>query len=453
VPDYSFKPGDRVGPWIVETPLGIGGNGEVWEARRDDGLRVALKILRSRNPESEPYARFRAEVRVMTTVKDDPGVLPLLDYSLPERPIRGNPAWLATPVATLIRDALAQQDATLHDTIDAMATIAETLDRLATTHGISHRDVKPSNLFWWDNRWVVGDFGLADYPDKEALTPAGRKLGPLHFMAPEMLSDALAANGTSADVYSLAKTLWVLATGQTYPPPGEQRVDVPGLTTSVFVNDARAPLLDRLIERATQHTASDRPTMADLARELRAWLAHPHETASIGDLSELGARIAAAIEPSRRAQATREAHARLGQRVGDELAAALKQIVDSLAGVAPFDTGVDEARLPAGFEYPGALGEPEVVWRCEACIQTKEIGAYSPLITLGTIVEVFDEGAIRVVAAYLVGDPGNNDLVWGDEFKVPIGSAEQEQQLAALVAGMRENARTALQHYAALVGA
>jgi serine/threonine protein kinase len=30
--------------------------------------------------------------------------------------------------------------------------------------GISHRDVKPENLFRLDDAWVIGAFGLVDYP-------------------------------------------------------------------------------------------------------------------------------------------------------------------------------------------------------------------------------------------------------------------------------------------------
>jgi serine/threonine protein kinase len=85
---------------------------------------------------------------------------------------------------------------------------------------VSHRDVKPGNLYSFEGRWTIGDFGLVSYPNKEALTAEGKTLGPQHFLAPEMISNPRHADGTKADVYSPAKTLWVLATGQNYPPPG-----------------------------------------------------------------------------------------------------------------------------------------------------------------------------------------------------------------------------------------
>jgi serine/threonine protein kinase len=92
--------------------------------------------------------------------------------------------------------------------------------------GIGHRDLKPENLFRHEGRWVIGDFGLATYPGKEPITVGERRLGPLYFIAPEMLREPDVADAGPADVYSLAKTLWALASGQRYPPEGQIRVDV-----------------------------------------------------------------------------------------------------------------------------------------------------------------------------------------------------------------------------------
>ena len=41
---------------------------------------------------------------------DHEGVLPLVDSNLPEAPSRDEPAWLATPVARTIREALVDAD-------------------------------------------------------------------------------------------------------------------------------------------------------------------------------------------------------------------------------------------------------------------------------------------------------------------------------------------------------
>jgi serine/threonine protein kinase len=33
-------------------------------------------------------------------------------------------------------------------------------------HGIAHRDLKPPNLFWLDGEAVLGDLGIATWPQR-----------------------------------------------------------------------------------------------------------------------------------------------------------------------------------------------------------------------------------------------------------------------------------------------
>ncbi len=199
--------GSRIGDWLLEERLGKGGNAEVWRAGRPDGTGAAIKILQQRRSDSEPYKRFRDEVGILRSLGARPGLLPLIDASLPARPSQGNPAWLAMPVATPIKEALGDGPR-LEQVVEAIAAVADALASLAA-EGIAHRDVKPSNLYRYSGAYAVGDFGLVDFPDKQALTVPGRRLGPLFFLAPEMLSSPESADGRPSDVYSLAKTLWV----------------------------------------------------------------------------------------------------------------------------------------------------------------------------------------------------------------------------------------------------
>ncbi len=87
--------------------------------------------------------------------------------------------------------------------------VAVALD-YAHTHGILHRDVKPSNLLLdhEGNVWIT-DFGLAKHVESEDLTRSGDIVGTLRYMAPEQFDGN---TDRRSDVYSLGLTLCEMLT-------------------------------------------------------------------------------------------------------------------------------------------------------------------------------------------------------------------------------------------------
>ena len=75
---------------------------------------------------------------------------------------------IATPLEEYLNFAL-----DLEITVIAINEIAGTLAVIAN-EGIYHRDIKPSNLYWLYGGFAIGDFGIADFPDKTGLTRAGK---------------------------------------------------------------------------------------------------------------------------------------------------------------------------------------------------------------------------------------------------------------------------------------
>jgi serine/threonine-protein kinase len=103
---FTRHAGEIIGDWKLIEPINAGGNAEVWKANNDEVEPVALKILYQKNPDSEPYKRFRAEITFLRLLGEQPGVLTIKDASLPKQPSGKNPAWLAMPIATPIIYAL-----------------------------------------------------------------------------------------------------------------------------------------------------------------------------------------------------------------------------------------------------------------------------------------------------------------------------------------------------------
>lgn len=270
VPNAAVDLSRSFGKWVRGARIGGGGNADVYRATRDDlPDGVALKVLRSRKVQGEPYKRFRQEVKVLRELGGFVGVLPVIDANLPERPTAGDPAWLAMPLANPVAEALTGQPSEI--VIEAVAQIADTLTRLAR-RGISHRDIKPSNLYYREGEWLVGDFGLVAIPGGEDITRNDKQLGPQHFIPYEMIVDPVNADPAAADVYSLAKTLWVLVVERRYPPPGRQSATEVGLRIADLRSAPRVDLLDELIDRATALKPETRPTMEAFAADLHTWL-------------------------------------------------------------------------------------------------------------------------------------------------------------------------------------
>ena len=212
------RSGETIGKRKLVEHLGKGGNAEVWRATRGNE-EVALKILHQHRTESEPYQRFRQEIETMRQIGDHPNIMPLLDAHLPEAPSKARPAWLAMPIAAPLAESVSQSG--LREVVTAVAGNA--LADLHELHHVHHRDIKPSNLYLHHGRPMISDFGLVDLPESDDLTVAGRPLGPKFFLAYEMIDNPKNADPAAADVFSLAKTLWVLCVDQRWPPQGEQQ--------------------------------------------------------------------------------------------------------------------------------------------------------------------------------------------------------------------------------------
>jgi serine/threonine protein kinase len=143
------------------------------------------------------------------------GILPVIDLD-PADP----PRWFVMPRADMLSEELGESP-DLSRVVEAVEHVASTLVALAG-QGIAHRDLKPPNLFWLNGESVVGDLGIATWPWRGDLTRAGDKVGPAYFLAPEARRHEEEISYFWADVWSLAKSLFVLARPERgpYPPDG-----------------------------------------------------------------------------------------------------------------------------------------------------------------------------------------------------------------------------------------
>ena len=125
-----------------------------------------------------------------------------------------------------------------------------------------------------------------------------------------MIVDSKGADPASADVFSLAKTLWVLCM-DSGAPQGEQHASNSAYSIGSIRPHPLAHHLDELIERCTRHEPSKRPSMRQVTEDLRAWLALGEKTPQQSvDLSAMWSRLRETAEPRLR-QVNEEATLRL----------------------------------------------------------------------------------------------------------------------------------------------
>jgi hypothetical protein len=423
-----------IGEWTLLEQLGTGGNATVWKAARGDGEPIALKVVNSNKTGREPYKRFIQEIEFLQGLGGYAGVLPILDSRLPAQLSGGERPWLAMPIARPVQRALEGEPLTR--VVEAVASFAETLTRLAAEHGVAHRDIKPGNLYELDGAWLVGDFGLIALPDAEELTRTGKPLGPTYFMAYEMLRDPRGADPMRADVYSLAKTLWVLACGQNYPPQGHQPAGSRHFTIAETRPEKNAALLDQLVDRMTRLDPSERPSMEEVFRELEGWMSLRAEPGGI-DLSGLRAEVAAKLEHELAAEDLEQQYKDGGAAAARRLQTLMKPIEEALRSFHPRpEIGLMPDQLTRNLlETHRGLGQPEVIFkwgRLDRVASGPSYHRYS--LRLGYGVEVTDDGEVAFPAFIQVGPEGVSgaNFFWQrPEGAAAVGSIASDELLRA----------------------
>lgn len=260
----SAEPRKSFGEWSVKEKLGAGGNGTVWSCSKPDGSKAAVKVLTK--IKEIAYQRFRDEVKVLNANREVPGVLPILEQCLPEE-IGGHYPWYAMPLAIPLEEWA--KTASSYQRVMAIIEAAKTMAELHK-RGIFHRDIKPANLVYYNDRCCVVDFGLVDYPGKIDLTGKGEQLGPKWTMAPEVRRDGPAADPAPGDVYSLAKSLWIILKDVPFGFDGEY-TKAGSLAIAHLFSSGHTGILDALLADATSNDPKLRPSIDEFAARLSEW--------------------------------------------------------------------------------------------------------------------------------------------------------------------------------------
>lgn len=245
--------------------LGQGGNGDVTLIEnKETSERVALKVLRTVHDDT--YNRFKNEIKIVTECGID-GVMPIIQYNLPEKTQDSKP-WYTMPLAIPFTEVIQEKD--FLEIVTLFIPLIETIENLHNNN-IFHRDIKPENFLYYQDRVFLTDFGLVKFPESPQLTPERRDIGAKFTMAPEMRREAYKSEGSSADVYSLAKSLWIALTKTPLGFDG-QYVKGSVISLSNYENNSYLTPLEDLLQSATDNLPSKRPSIKEFKQKIQEWI-------------------------------------------------------------------------------------------------------------------------------------------------------------------------------------
>jgi tetratricopeptide (TPR) repeat protein len=212
--------GERVGPWELLAPLGEGGMGQVFLARRADQTfdkLVAVKFVHAELLSPVLRAQFAGERQALAAL-EHPGIARLLDGG---ESAGGEPYLVLEYVegSSLLHFAAERRlsgPARIELFLQVLAAVS-----YAHRHLIVHRDLKPSNiLVTQEGEAKLLDFGVAKILASADVAETGSGAATrtlLRALTPEYASPEQVLGGpttTATDVYALGVVLFELLTGR-----------------------------------------------------------------------------------------------------------------------------------------------------------------------------------------------------------------------------------------------
>lgn len=253
---------------LLQEAVGEGGNATVHIVKDSTDRVLALKALRGGYCSIEEKAtRFIDEIKVMTENNDLSCIMPIIDSSFDE-------LWYVMPVAEPLSNSFSKEsiEKDFGKTQDLIIELSRGLLEIHNRN-LSHRDIKPDNIYKLNNKIRYGDFGLVDFPDNpNEFTSSNRGLGATFTIAPEMLRNPKEADGKKADVYSLAKTIWILITGESKGFDGQYYINGDySLRHFEHLKNEHLVELEDLLQQSTAFNPNERPSAGQFVETLVKW--------------------------------------------------------------------------------------------------------------------------------------------------------------------------------------
>jgi serine/threonine-protein kinase len=252
--DPPLKPGTMVGEYRVDRKLGAGTFGDVYAGEQPlIGKKVAIKVLHQKlSSDPEVVSRFIAEARAVNRIRHR-NIIDVFSFGLFEE--RRHYFVMELLDGLTLRELLEREGKlTIAGALGILRGIADGLDA-AHEAGITHRDLKPDNVFLAlekDGSYFpkLLDFGVAKLAGEEMAhkTATGMAIGTPRYMSPEQSRGKKVDH--RSDIYALGVMIHEMLTGQ-----------------PLFEGDSS---MDVLLKHATEPPMAMSSVCADVPSELDA---------------------------------------------------------------------------------------------------------------------------------------------------------------------------------------
>lgn len=246
-----------------------GGNGQVLFVKKNT-KKYALKFIEF-NKNLKKFLRTNREIDILKREHNIEGIIPIIDSKI----IEGKYAWYTMPISDPINIKNFSKRH-IKKIITDLKYVAETLKKLHEKN-IFHRDIKPQNLLYLNNKLCLGDFGLVSYPEALEITKETDRIGPWTTIPPEHKRNAKSADNEKGDVYSFAKTMWILITGEENSFDGQYSYKDSSIRLLTYrdkidnenyYESAPLAILDDILIQATENQPEKRPSIDSIINSL-----------------------------------------------------------------------------------------------------------------------------------------------------------------------------------------